>query len=218
MTDAEETRNPEQPPAEPSDRSLLRRFRRGSEDAATQLYLRYAHRLRALARARCSPDLAPRLDVEDIVQSVFGSFFRGASHGYYDVPAGEELWKLFLVMALNKIRSEETFHRADKRNLQLTQAIPDDLPDTSRRQDDASYALLQGTLTEVLDHLPAKQRHMVEMRIQGHAIDEIARATGRSKRTVERNLQEIRRQLRDALDADPGAAPSAFGQRPTAHG
>ena len=68
--------------ADPTDHSLLRRFRGGSEDAATQLYLRYAHRLRALARAKCAPDLAQRLDVEDIVQSVFGSFFReiGRAH------------------------------------------------------------------------------------------------------------------------------------------
>jgi len=206
------------PPTPLSDRSLLRRLRGGCQDAATTLYLRYAHRLRALVKAQCSSALARRVEPDDIGQSVFHRFFKRVCQGHYDVPQGEELWGLFLVMALNKIRSEETFHRADKRNLQLTQAIPDDLPDTSRRQDDASYALLQGTLTEVLDHLPAKQRHMVEMRIQGHPIDEIARATGRSKRTVERNLQEIRRQLRDALDADPGAAPSAFGQRPTAHG
>ena len=51
----------------PSDHSLLRRYRRGSEDAATQLYLRYAQRLRGLARAQLSPALAPRVDLDDIV-------------------------------------------------------------------------------------------------------------------------------------------------------
>src|SRR3954463_15800086 len=86
------------PPSEDSsDRSLLQRFQDGNQDAATLLYLRYAKRLRALAKAQCSRDLARRVEVEDIVQSVFRSFFRGASRGYYDVPAGEELWKLFLV-------------------------------------------------------------------------------------------------------------------------
>src|SRR5262249_542543 len=103
-----------------SDRSLLRRFRSGSEDAATGLYVRYVHRLRALVRARCSSELARRLEPEDIVQSVFRRFFRRVRQGDYDVPAGEELWGLFLVIALNRIRAAESFHRADKRDVRLT--------------------------------------------------------------------------------------------------
>src|SRR3954453_21853339 len=88
---------PPSPPAEggSADRSLLQRLHKGSEDAATQLYLRYVNRLRALTRSQCSAELARLVDTEDIVQSIFGSFFRGASQGYYEVPAGEELWKLF---------------------------------------------------------------------------------------------------------------------------
>ena len=54
-------------PLPPSDRSLVRRLRAGSDDAATQLYLRYARRLLQLAKARCSADLTRRLDPEDIV-------------------------------------------------------------------------------------------------------------------------------------------------------
>src|SRR6185369_9460641 len=88
-----------------SDHSLLRRLREGSEDAATQLYRRYACRLDALTRANTARDLAPRVDSEDIVQSVFRTFFRRVTAGGYDVPDGEELWKLFLVIGLNKIRA-----------------------------------------------------------------------------------------------------------------
>ena len=42
------------PIEERSDRSLLRRLRRGEDDAATALYLRYAHRLRALDPMRAA--------------------------------------------------------------------------------------------------------------------------------------------------------------------
>ena len=100
--------------AAPSDRSLLRRFRGGQPDAATELYLRYAERLRALADKQCAPDLAPRLDPDDIVQSVFRTFFRRAAGGQYDVPEGEDLWKLFMVIALHKVRSAAAFLRAAK--------------------------------------------------------------------------------------------------------
>src|SRR4051812_37943280 len=96
-----ETPDPRNPPAsepEPaSDRSLLRQFRQGEKDAPTELYLRYAARLRALAEKQSGADLARRVDPEDIVQSVFRTFFRRAAHGQYDVPQGEEIWKLLLV-------------------------------------------------------------------------------------------------------------------------
>src|SRR5947209_3466676 len=131
------------PPApQASDHSLLRRFRRGSQDAATQLYLRYVHRLRALVRANCSTALTRRLEPEDIVQSVFRRFFGRVVQGDYDVPPGEELWGLFLVIALNKIRAEEAFHRAGKRDMRLT--IADDeaerLLAAPPGEDDVAYA------------------------------------------------------------------------------
>src|SRR5262249_34897629 len=103
--------------AEPSDHSLLRRLRGGDEDAATQLYFRYANRLLALAGRRRDVELASRVDAEDIVQSVFRIFFREAREGHYDVPAGEDLWRLLLVLALNKLRAQRVHHRAAKRDV-----------------------------------------------------------------------------------------------------
>src|SRR5712691_3278020 len=106
-----------------SDTSLLRRFRLGSEDAAAELYRRYAPRLRRLARRQCSSVLARRVDADDIVQSVFCAFFQAARKGYYDVPDGEDLWKLLLVIALNKMRSSQTFHLAARRAVRLTAPV-----------------------------------------------------------------------------------------------
>jgi len=39
------------------------------------------------------------------------------------VPPGEDLWKLLLVIALNKIRARGTFHRAAKRDVRRTRRI-----------------------------------------------------------------------------------------------
>ena len=189
---------------ESSDHSLLRRFRSGSEDAATELYVRYVHRLRALVRSRCSSELSRRIEPEDIVQSVFRRFFRRVSQGDYDVPAGEELWGLFLVIALNRIRAAEMFHRADKRDVRLTITDPDagNYLEAASGHDEVAYSVLQMTIAEGLEQLPEQQRFMLELRIQGHEVAEIARKTGRSKRTVERNLQEVRTRLRAFLDRE----------------
>ncbi len=198
---------PDDTPAEarpdgPSDHSLLQRYRRGSQDAATQLYLRYVGRLRGLARAQISPDLARRIDLDDIVQSVFRSFFRRANSGYYDVPAGEELWRLFLVIALHKIRNQGTFHNAAKRDVRRT-AGGEHLDHTLEARaggEGTAYAFLQLVIDEALGRLLPQHKQMVELRIEGYEVGEIARKTGRSKRTVERILQEARSALRNLLD------------------
>jgi len=186
----------------PSDRTLLRKLRGGCEDAATQLYLRYAQRLLSLVRARCSPQVQRRVEPEDLVQSVFRRFFRRVRQGDYDVPAGEELWGLFLVIALNRIRAEEKYQRADKRDLRRTiGSAADATQQTPDRHDDAAFSILQLTIQEALERLPAPQREMLELRIQGHEVAQIAALTGRSKRTVERNLQEVRTHLRTLLES-----------------
>jgi RNA polymerase sigma-70 factor (ECF subfamily) len=187
-----------------SDDWLLRECREGNQDAATQLYTRYVDRLRALAEARCSASLARRVDPDDIVQSAFRSFFRGVRQGFYDVPEGEDLWKLLLVIVLNKIRAKGAFHRAAKRDVRMTesrdwsQTVSDDHPG------DESFdnVFLRMVVEEALEQLDPRQREMVELRIQGHEVAEIAEKTGRSKRTVERNLQEVREKLRGLLIQD----------------
>ena len=70
---------PESPPngreVPHTDGSLVRLLRSGEQEAATDLYLRYSERLLKLARNNTSEKLAPRFDPEDVVQSVFRSFF-----------------------------------------------------------------------------------------------------------------------------------------------
>src|SRR4051794_22133501 len=61
------------PPNGSSDHSLVLQCRAGNQDAATHLYLRYAKRLLALVAAQSSPELATRVEPEDLVQSVFRS-------------------------------------------------------------------------------------------------------------------------------------------------
>src|SRR4051794_20355082 len=183
----------------PSDRSLLRRLRGGQQDAATELYYRYAERLRALIRSRCSDQLARRVEPDDVVQSVFRRFFGQVLRGAYNVPPGEELWGLLLVIALNRLRSEEAFHRADKRDVRLCESAD---PGVLSSLPAADTALLEVSVEDVLSRLPPGQRQLVELRIQGHDVAAIARIAGRSKRTVERILQDVRTRLRGLLEVE----------------
>jgi DNA-directed RNA polymerase specialized sigma24 family protein len=55
------------------------------------------------------------------------------------------------------------------------------------------------TVREALGRLPPLHRAMLELRTQGYEVLEIARQTGRARRTVERVLQEGRAALRALL-------------------
>ena len=189
---------------EQSDGSLLRRFRAGQSDAATLLYLRYADRLRRLAAVQSGSALRPRVDPDDIVQSVFRTFFRRAARGEYDVPQGEDLWKLFLVIALNKVRATGAHHRAAKRDVRVTQngAAFDQAMGNATSRDEASLTTLRLVVEGVMDKLVASQRVIIEKRIEGYQVEEIARQTGRARRTVERALQDFRRTLTRLLTED----------------
>lgn len=188
-------------PARRSDHSLADRIRDGSEGAATELHARYAHRLVALAQKQCGGDLAVRVDAEDLVQSAFASFFRGARDGLYTVPTGEEIWGLLLVMTLNKVRACGEYHRAAKRDVRKTTSPNDgfDPPAT----DEQAASILQLTIEEVLFSLPEENRPLVKLRIDGCDVAEIAERTGRAKRSVERVLQQFRTAMAEAWEAEP---------------
>jgi RNA polymerase sigma factor (sigma-70 family) len=184
-----------------TDHILLERFRDGEEDAATKLFLKYGARLRALAKAKTSDQLASRFDPEDVVQSVFRTFFRRAANGLYDVPDGDELWQLLLVIALNKIRDLAVHHRALKRDVTRTEGGDH----YSRVAADAnlkesSVEVLKVVLEDFLECLPERQSSVARLRMEGYQVEEIAKATKQSKRTVERVLNNLRKNLLDKME------------------
>jgi RNA polymerase sigma-70 factor (ECF subfamily) len=187
-----------------SDHSLLQRFRDGEQDAATELFLKYGARLQALARSQTSASLGTRFDPEDVIQSVFRTFFRRAANGLYDVPEGDELWQLLLVIALNKIRSLATYHRAAKRDISRTEEhVESDKSQYERSNiDKNSLDTLEVVLDDFLDSLPVVQAEVARMRMQGFQVADIAEKTGRSKRTVERTLNSLRKSLLERLEID----------------
>ena len=180
-----------------TDQTLMRRFRDGEQDAASALYLRYAGRLQTLANHQTSDKLSLRLASDEIVQSVFRTFFRRVSDGQYSDVDGDDLWRLFLVIALNKIRSSADYHQAKKRDVRKTVAGDDLIGHQPARESEQSvaYAVLKMTIDELLETLPESHREIVRLRIDGHTLPEVAAKTGRALRSTERILQEFRQRL-----------------------
>ena len=71
---------------DPTDAFLIKMSRTGDQSSATQLYRRYARRLTALVKRRCSHELAHAAGVEDIVQSVFKTLFNESARAITTFP------------------------------------------------------------------------------------------------------------------------------------
>jgi RNA polymerase sigma-70 factor (ECF subfamily) len=173
----------------------LCRYRSGDDDAATDIFVRYAPRLRALARQYCTPHYAGRFDADDVIQSVFRAFFHGARRRGYEVPPDGELWGLLMVLALNKVRTLVGHHQADKRAVRHTASVADLDSHPALAADDSAAAFLRLVMDEQMAALPASNRAIIRLRTEGYEVGEIARETGRSRRTVERVLQDFRARL-----------------------
>ena len=109
---------------------------------------------------------------------------------------------MLLVIALNKIRKLANHHRAQKRDVGKTcgSDVLDVVGHNNHSPDETSMKILQLVLDELFRDMTDTQRHVIQLRIEGHKTDDIAKRTGRSSRTVERVLQLFRVKLSDQLN------------------
>jgi RNA polymerase sigma-70 factor (ECF subfamily) len=191
---------------------LLERWRGGDQAAARELFDRYAGRMIALARSRLSGKLASRIDPEDVVQSACRSFFAGAREGRYQLQRGDDLWQLLVATTLHKLHDQVRRHTARRRSVGAEQHFgsEDSLfgiqPAALAREPDVIEAVaLIDEVEQLMDGLAPDQRRVLELRLQGQNLDEIAAATGRSLQTVRRLLDRVKERLRRAL---PGGKDS----------
>lgn len=187
-----------------STEHVFERFQHGDDSAADELFHRYLQRLTALARTRLSPTLARRVEADDIVQSAYRSFFVGAHSGRFAIERSGALWALLVKITMRKLYRAAAHHSADKRDVRLErdfidqehpvawQAVKQPTPDEA--------VAVSELLKAVMASLPCEDRRMLELRLQGDTMVDIAAETGRSERTVRRALKKIEEGLGDFCD------------------
>jgi RNA polymerase sigma-70 factor (ECF subfamily) len=97
--------------------ALIRRVRAGDHSAAAELVERYLPAVRRVIRLklRHSPPLRRVLDSMDVCQGVFASFFIRAAFGQYELERPDQLIRLLVVMARNKLVSESRTYYVARR-------------------------------------------------------------------------------------------------------
>jgi RNA polymerase sigma factor (sigma-70 family) len=180
---------------------LLARWRAGDSRAEDELFSRYTSRLIALARRRLSAQLARRVAAEDIVQSAYLCFHTAASDNRVVLHRNGDLWRLLATITLRKLRKRIDHHTADKRAVDRERTFGGEsslvvLGDAANRAPAPSEAIAMiEELELVLKRLSSSHRRMVELRLQGYRIQEIAQATDRSERLVRRVLDQVKDRL-----------------------
>ncbi|MBY0523851.1 MAG: sigma-70 family RNA polymerase sigma factor [Gemmataceae bacterium] len=174
---------------------LIRRVRAGEDMAATELVRRYEPAVRRAVRLQLrDPILRRTLDSVDICQSVLASFFVRAASGQYDLQEPEQLVKLLVVMARNKLASQarksQVTHREESSlepggALAAQMVAPGPTPD----QQIASRDLLHAFFGQ----LSTDERQLVHQRSAGRPWTDIARDLGDSP-------EALRKRLTRALD------------------
>lgn len=182
--------------------ALMARLRAGDEDAAAEVFSRFANRLLCLARSKLHDVLRGKEDPEDVVQSVYRSFFRRQREGQFQIDSWEDIWGILTVMTVRKCGRRLNYFRADRRNVGLEVPLPDATGPgagweaVARDPSPVEAAVLAETLGQLLRDLGDLDREILSLHLHGCTPEEISAQVGYSRRTVRRALDGIRSRLR----------------------
>jgi RNA polymerase sigma factor (sigma-70 family) len=185
----------------------VRELNAGEESAAAEVFRRFAARLTLLARAQFRQRMLQKEDPEDVVQSVFSSFFRQQREGQFTFAGWDSVWDVLVVITLHKCHNRREYFLAARRDIhrEVTlgtwegpasePAAPEPTPE--------EVATLADLIEGLLRPLDEDHRAILSLYLQDYTVPEIARRAGFSQRTVWRSLRRVRNHARRLLAEDP---------------
>jgi len=183
---------------DPATSGLWQRWRDGDPAAAEEIFSRYAEQLVRVAEQQLARKLAPRLDGEDVVQSVFRTFFRRAAEGQFHIDSGGQLWRLLVKITLLKTRAKARHHTAGPRDVDAERDAADWLSVAAAREPaPEDGVMLLDLIDNLLADLPEAYRDILDMRLEGRDVTDIAARMSLSRRTVHRALSLLQHRLAD---------------------
>jgi RNA polymerase sigma-70 factor (ECF subfamily) len=181
---------------------LMQRLRDGEDEAARQVFVRFARRLVGLARQHLDGRLAAKVDPEDVVQSAYKSFFVRHREGDLEVGSWDGLWGLLTLITLRKCADRAAYYRAGKRDMSREVAGGDDDSAAMNRlavdrEPTPDEAAVLAEAVEALFGAVAdpEERAVLELSLQGYSTTEISEKVGRAERSVRRLRERVRKVL-----------------------
>jgi RNA polymerase sigma-70 factor (ECF subfamily) len=174
---------------------FLLRIRAGDEQAAAELVRRYESAVRVEVRMRLADSRLRRvLDTMDVCQSVLASFFVRAATGQYDLERPEQLVRLLVAMARNKVANQARRQQAQRRDRRRDVALDRPGREPAGAEPSPSRVVSgRELLAELRRRLTPEELRVADLRAEGRPWAEIAAALGGT-------AQGRRKQLARALD------------------
>ena len=191
---------------------FIRRIRAGDEQAAVEMVRRYEPLIRREIRLQLEDRRLSRLfDSMDICQSVLKSFFLRTAAGQYDLDTPEQLQRLLVTMARNKLLSQVRHQRRQRRDARLGESLNTAVHDVAARGETPSQIVSKRELLgEFRKRLSGEERKIADLRGEGEPWTAIAARLGGTaesrRKQLERAFARIVRELHldDELDFPPG--------------
>ena len=159
---------------------FLRRIRAGDEQAASELVRRYEPAIRLEVRMRLADSRLRRiLDTMDLCQSVLAGFFVRAAAGQYDLERPEQLVRLLVAIARNKVAYQARRQRAQRRDQRRDVALEgQDREPLDAGPSPSRVASGRELLAELRRRLGPEELRLADLRAEGHDWAAIAAALG----------------------------------------
>ncbi len=175
---------------------LLNRVRQGDDDAAAVIFRRFVDQLAAHADRHLSPAVRRRTGAEDVVQSVYRTFFRRVRQGEFQLEHWGSLWGLLTRITVRKC-AHASRGKNRPREAALTPAAngsacepPSDWEALARDPSPAEAAAFNDVLDSLLNPLRESHREIVKLTLEGYTQPEIGQKLGCSERTVRRVIAQ----------------------------
>lgn len=188
----------------------IQQIKTGDSAAANHLWQHYFDRLVRSVRGRLYGQNRAVSDEEDIVLSVFESFYNAAEKGRFpDLSDRDDLWQLLLRMAARKVVDK---HRHDQRQRRGGNIKLHALGQSGSAEDGQiieaigeepspeMVLMMQESVEQLFSHLGVGQlRDLAGAKLEGYSNAELAKRFGCSERTIERRLHLIREKCQQEL-------------------
>jgi len=188
----------------------ISQIKNGDSIAANRIWKLYFDQLVRSVRQRLYGQNRAVSDEEDIVLSVFDSFYAAAEKGRFpDLSDRDDLWRLLLTMSARKIVDKRRHDNRQRRGGNVAvHSLNGDAEDSVIIEaigDEPSpemVLMMQESVEQLFFHLGVGQlQDLAGAKLEGYSNAEIAERLGCSERTIERRLHLIREKLQQEVIA-----------------
>lgn len=191
---------------EASFEALMSQIAGGSEEAVWALLDRYTRNLVRAVRRRLPHEIRTKLDSMDIVQSVWKSFLRGGARPPENASVEQFAAYLFGMARLKTLEKHRRYTRHAKFDIRREQPLgtikganPEGRNDQHctdyRHESPSTVAEIRDDWKQALCKVGDRGRQVVQLRLQGLTLDEVAQRMAISKSTVRRILDSMLQSL-----------------------